>query len=668
MELFSVFHFFAIWFPRASHFAYCPESWQLKMVNSKPKKRAYMDIEDRFDNIDSSDGSEKASDSEEDVNRESSHLVITEKLLNEWKKKIVTPNQAIIHDIINGFAVAVQQMNNNRTEKTAVKSSTIFNDLVKLCLTKIAPALQTFLNLAKIQDIRKAVKPKSAKWTQVRADVQIYLYSLLEMINCIAESSMLDIILKHIHKMVLYYAMFNKLSKSLMKKMITIWGSSEDTSRVLAFLCINKLVTMSPSKMLEPCMKKMYIEYVKNCKFTSPTLLPMIKFMQQSFVEILKIDENTTYQHAFIYIRQQAIHLRNALTVKKKDLCQAVYNWQYIRCLELWSLLVSSMPGSTVFEHLIYPLVQIITGTIKLIPSVTYFPLRFHCIAMLNSISASTGKFTPILPFIIETLEEVDLNKKHGKISLKPLGFTCMLKLSNAQVQEKAFKDALIDQVYEHLLVHLNIYANSVGFPELVFPMQVRLKEIIKKCKVANYTKQLKQILDKAEDNSNFITERRNSLSVKLADSQAIAAWERQCKESNPPVSKYYQTWKKLREREIMHQIAAKDTIIGHDNFQDIKAKKDILPKASEKDREEFSKLFESDDENTFADIFNINVKKLKEEGAKEKTQSKNEKERTNKKKKLKKLDKKHGSGNILKEAKSKEEGPSKKKKLKITK
>ena len=636
---------------------------------SKPKKRAFLDIDDRFNNVDSSEESEDASDNEE-VDMQVSRLVITEKLLKEWEKKIAVPNQAIIHDLINGFAVAVEQTNDKSgTEETTVKSSVIFNGLIKLCLTKIAPALQTFLNLPKIQDIRKAVKPKkSPKWTQVRSDVQIYLHSLLEMINCIAESSMLDIVLKHIHKMIQYYVMFNKLSKSLMKKMITLWGSGEDTTRLLAFLSLNKLVAMSPSTMLEPCIKKMYTEYVKNCKFTSPTLLPMIKFMQQSLVEILKIDENITYQHAFIYIRQQAIHLRNALTVKKKDLCQAVYNWQYIRCLELWSLLVSSTPGSTAFEHLIYPLVQILTGTIKLIPSVSYYPLRFHCIAMLNSISASTGKFTPILPFIIETLEEVDLNKKHGKISLKPLSFTCMLKLSNAQVQEKAFKDALIDQVYEHLLVHMNIYANSVSFPELIFPMQVRLKEIVKHCKVANYTKQLRQILDKAEDNSKFITERRNSLTVKLADSQAIAAWERQCKESNPPICKFYLTWKKLREREIMHQIAAKDTIIGHDNFQDIKAKKEILPKPTEEDREEFSKLFESDDESSFADIFNLNVKKLKEEGAKERAKSKNELPGSKKKdKSKKKKEKMQKIDSCVKKTKTTQiNGPSKKKKLKI--
>lgn len=50
----------------------------------------------------------------------------------------------------------------------------------------------------------------------------------------------------------------------------------------------------------------------------SPKTKPVIAFMQNSLVEIFSLDEQLSYQYGFVYIRQLAIHLRNAILQKKK--------------------------------------------------------------------------------------------------------------------------------------------------------------------------------------------------------------------------------------------------------------------------------------------------------------------------------------------------------------
>ena len=52
----------------------------------------------------------------------------------------------------------------------------------------------------------------------------------------------------------------------------------------------------------------------------SPKTKPIIAFMQNSLVEIFSLDPDLTYQYGFVYIRQLAIHLRNAIVQKKKVL------------------------------------------------------------------------------------------------------------------------------------------------------------------------------------------------------------------------------------------------------------------------------------------------------------------------------------------------------------
>ncbi|XP_046335763.2 nucleolar complex protein 2 homolog [Haliotis rufescens] len=544
-----------------------------------------------------SDDSDAEDDEEEVKVSGDKQTKVTMKMVKKWSDSIESsPNIAVLREAISAFKAAVKKASEKQGEtiKYKVVGSTVFNGVVRLCLMEVVPALQSILKVPDLTQQQTPFSAQNAKWKKLRVDMKSYMTDLLTLLSALSDAAMLNVILKHIHKLVSMYATFPKVARLLLKKMILLWSTGEETTRVLAFLCINKLVRMLQDAMLEPCMKQMYMAYVKNVKFTSPTTLPLINFMQRSLVEIFLLDSVLAYQYAFIYIRQLAIHLRNAITVKKKDTCQAVYNWQFVHCVELWACLLGASQSDDVLHPLIYPLTQTIIGTIKLLPSPRYFPLRFHCVRCLNTLSKSTGTFIPVLPFLLEVFELTDFNKKHKSVSFKPFNFACILKFSKKQQEEKVFKDGLVDQLYELLLEQFNNHASSIGFPELVLPAMLQLKDFLKKCKIANYCKQIRQIVDKVEDNVKFITQRRKAVTFAISDSKAVEAWERQCSAAGAPLTKYYTGWRKLRDRELQHEIAGKDRISLDDNIPTIERPK-VIPKATAEDRKEFSELFDSD-------------------------------------------------------------------------
>ena len=61
-----------------------------------------------------------------------------------------------------------------------------------------------------------------------------------------------------------------------------------------------------------------YLTLLRNAKSTTAHTLPSINLMKNSASELFCQDHATSYQHAFGYIRQLAIHLRNSMKVKSK--------------------------------------------------------------------------------------------------------------------------------------------------------------------------------------------------------------------------------------------------------------------------------------------------------------------------------------------------------------
>ncbi len=589
---------------------------------------------------------------------------LTKSMIDNWSQRLdKSPSIGLVSELVLAFRAAIETMGGGQQDqdqdgkKKKGSSKTMaskyrvnaaggmFNALTKVCLTKMEPALAKLLQV----DTKKPEPQNSKKWRPLNKWIKAYTGDVSKLLSSLSEPSVISALLKHIHGLVPYYNQIPKSAKMLLKTLIKLWSThTEESVRVLAFMVIIKLVrgsTKTDSEddglaLLETGLKGMYMAYIRNAKFTSPNTWPMINFMRRSLSEVFLLDPALAYRHSFIYIRQLTIHLRNAImhsnessggslvdgSKKKKakskseNPLQAVYNWQFLHAINLFVQILGDSHPNAVLEPLIYPLVQLMTGTIKLNYSAKHYPLRFHLCKMLIQLSTRVAKFVPILPYYLDILASPGLQgggKKSGKHSMKPMDFSCVIKLSKSQLSETAFKDSTVDHVYSGLMECLASLSNKICFPELVVPASAQLRNYLKKCKIPNYSRKLKTVLDKVTENSKFILEERSKVSFGVRDLDDIRTWEAQIMVTKtPPLAKWFDEFKGAKEAE---QKKKKQQEL--DDYKFVPKMKIKSKDNADKKDGEFKGIFGGEEDSDSDDMDDVERFELKEDRGKKRKQ-----------------------------------------------
>ncbi|XP_022892537.1 nucleolar complex protein 2 homolog [Olea europaea var. sylvestris] len=335
---------------------------------------------------------------------------------------------------------------------------------------------------------------------------------------------------------------------SVFQVALHFWGTGGGALPIVSFLLLRDLCIRLGSDCLDDCIKGMYKGYVLNCQLVNATKLQHIQFLGNCFIELLRVDLLSSYQHAFTYIRQLALILKEALSesTKKKEIYRKVYQWKYINCLELWTGAICANSSEGDLRPLAYPLSQIISGVARLVPTAQYFPLRLRCVRMLNRIAASTGTLIPVSLLLLDMLEIKELHKPPTGGVGKAVDLRAVLKVSKTTLKTRAFQEACVFSVVEELTEHLAQWSYSVAFFELSFVPSVRLRNFCKSTKVERFRREMRNLIRQINTNSEFTNKKRATVSFLPNDPEVASFLEDEKKSEASPLSQYAAT---LRQR-----------------------------------------------------------------------------------------------------------------------
>ncbi|KAG9297632.1 hypothetical protein G9A89_011147 [Geosiphon pyriformis] len=513
--------------------------------------------QDEYDDLENETLGSLEQGSVEAHKKETSQLLLTKEMVSTWQKSIIEKHSLrSLRRLLLAFRAGahIDEDEDGVPYAYKITSPAVFNNLIVVCLKYVTDVFDHYLNYAE-EDSKKKLPSANTKWKSIEPLVKSYLISLLHMLRNLSEDDMIYFVVKESEKSVPYYLCFPRLSRDYLKALLGLWASAQDKVRIISFLNIRKLGSTGSSHFIDTCLKGIYTTFVRYCKSTTVYTIPSINLMSNCGVEIYGLNFKASYQSGFVYIRQLAIHLRNSMLVKSKESYQAVYNWQFIHCLEFWSQVLATYcdqkylaeNGECQLQALIYPLVQVCLGVIRLIPTAQHFPLHFHCLRAMIRIIQKTGTFIPLAPHIFDILDSAEIHRKPKPSTLKSLDFTLNLKAPKNYLGTRIYQDGICEELVDIMLEYYGSFCLSIAFPELAIPAIVQLKRHIKKSKNSKFNKQLHHLVEKFEQNSKYIEQHRAQIEFAPNDRAKVETFMQNTDPDNTPLGSYVSAVRTLK-------------------------------------------------------------------------------------------------------------------------
>jgi nucleolar complex protein 2 len=288
------------------------------------------------------------------------------------------------------------------------------------------------------------------------------------------------------------------------KKSITVESSDEggvvvkDTHHEVrgeSVILLLQMMKFLPNTIVEEITKKVYLQFAKvaNKPFTEHSSSSFAFFIH-SACEIFTFDKSVAYQQSFLYIRQLALHLRNAFMKKGIESVKVVKTWQYIHCCRLWTKVITTSTqtqksdsflnngSESDLSMLAFPLSQILLGVLSLLPSAYYIPLRYHLVACLQQLAIHCKLFIPTAASLVETLEFSDLFSKPSPATSLPQSLSYLITLPPESLLQQSVRNQVVQETLRLLRLDADIYTHNNGFPEYAMTIIRKVRQFIKRC------------------------------------------------------------------------------------------------------------------------------------------------------------------------------------------
>mmetsp|Transcript_5441 Transcript_5441/g.18317 ORF Transcript_5441/g.18317 Transcript_5441/m.18317 type:complete len:793 (+) Transcript_5441:122-2500(+) len=458
----------------------------------------------------------------------------------------------------------------NDGDETSVRlaSSSAFHELVQYTLSNGDDILRGLLGVdaeTENQDATRGFKPHAnARWKKVEPLAKSFIGNTLHLLGNLTDAEMTGMVLRRLNVSTPFMATFERLTKRVTRVALHCFGSGEPSVRVQSILLLRAMAVTLPPPALERIAKGVYRTFASNAKFVNADSVEHIAFMSTCVVEIFGLDHAQSYPLAFTYIRQLASLLRGALTAKSKEAFRNVYCWQYVNCLECWERVLSAhaKEESSALRPLVYPLAQVALGAARLLPSARYAPLRLRLVTLLNRLGASTGRFIPIAPLLMELLTFSELTKPPLSVKSHPPDFTLVLRLAKQDLRIPGVQDVIVESTMEALAEHLHQNAYSPAFPELAHIPTRELKKFTKTITVTRFRKAARAVIEAAERTSDWVIRKRDAVDFAPKDLAKVENFLREEKaENKAPISRLTKTLHEKAAQRVAAQQATEVTM-----------------------------------------------------------------------------------------------------------